>query len=438
MVAWIRNNLFSKLWIDGKVSFSGIADLLLFSFFVLPTSFGVRLVFFDLTSFRFFVIIIMYMILKSERKRGEFWEVIKYCKNLYFVGAYIFVVGYTNLLHGEINQTIYWSINGALLFLLISYLIQYHYGMELFIKRIRAYAWILCVLSPLELVLGFSPFTLLDTLNKNIGSTTRFGSIRILGNCTTNNGYGLYLLILLSIVCIDYKRREMNIKKNMLLILMIAVNVFLTGARLATGLVVLELALLTLCVNKNKLGKTILIELGILSTGILILFAFRNVGAFEGVIRTILTAVDTVLGTSYSVAYGADSGTLYNSTYYRELLYKNTIFSDWLNPWFGRGANYSFRMYIEGYYIYSCDNFYVAQYIGYAWPGLITWFVMSLAFFKDALMMRKNIALALATGIFVYFIGLWYLDHLQTFPFMFAVFAIIYSLKRESIREKRG
>lgn len=434
MKMWIRNNLFSKLWIDGKITFSGIADWLLFSFFIFPTTFGIRLVFFDLTAFRFFIIIIMYMILKSPRKREEFWDVIRHCKNLYFIGAYIFVVAYTNLYHGEINQTLYWSINGVLLFLVLSYLIQYHYGVELFIKRIKAYTWILCIISPLELVLGFAPFTLLDILDKGIQTSTRFGSIRIMGNCTTNNGYGLYLLMLLSIICIDYKRKKVDIINNLLLIVLVLLNILLTGARLATGLVILLLVLLTLFTNKKEMKKLLIIEgvLVVLALGILVMF--QNVSLFSGIIRTLLTAVDTILNTSYSVAYGADETILYNSSYYRALLYQNTILGDWLNPWLGRGANYSFRMYVEGYYIYSIDNFYVVQYIYYAWPGLITWFVMSLAFFENALCMRKNIAKALAAGMVAYFIGLWYLDHLQTFPFMFAVFALIYSLHRESNR----
>lgn len=431
---WIRNNLFSKLWIDGKITFSGIADWLLFSFFIFPTTFGIRLVFFDLTAFRFFIIIIMYMILKSPRKREAFWDVIRHCKNLYFIGAYIFVVAYTNLLHGEINQTLYWSINGVLLFLVLSYLIQYHYGVELFLKRIKAYTWILCIVSPLELVLGVAPFTLLDTLDKGIQTVERFGSVRIVGNCTTNNGYGLYLLILLSIVCIDYKRKKVDIINNLSLIALVLLNILLTGARLATGLVILLLVLLTLCTNKKEMKKLFIIEGGLIILALGILVIFQDISFFSGIIRTLLTAVDSILNTSYSVTYGADETVLYNSTYYRELLVKNTILGDWLNPWFGRGANDSFGMYVEGYHIYSCDNFYVVQYIRYAYPGLITWFAMSLMFFKDALCMKKNITMALASGIVVYFIGLWYLDHLQTFPFMFAVFALIYSLHREHNR----
>lgn len=50
--------------------------------------------------------------------------------------------------------------------------------------------------------------------------------------------------------------------------------------------------------------------------------------------------------------FGADAHMLYNSSHYRELLWENTILGDWLNPWLGRGGNYRFGMYIDGYRIF--------------------------------------------------------------------------------------
>jgi hypothetical protein len=187
--------------------------------------------------------------------------------------------------------------------------------------------------------------------------------------------------------------------------------------------------------EKDKIKKS-LIGLAIIAPiTVFLLFMLRDVSFVQGILRTFFSAVDEVLGTSYAVDFGADAQTLYNSSYYRELLWKNTILGDWLNPWLGKGGSYSFGMYIEGYAIYSCDNYYVSQYITYAWPGVATWLLMSASFFvqsvKKWFKQKDGLSWVIIVSIVCYFISLWYLDHLQTFPIMMAIFGLIYAYTRK-------
>lgn len=68
-----------------------------------------------------------------------------------------------------------------------------------------------------------------------------------------------------------------------------------------------------------------------------------------------------------------DSTSLANSASYRDALLD--IFTvDWLNPWLGQGSGYHFSWYISGgATIHSIDNFYVANYIRYGYPGLVAY-----------------------------------------------------------------
>ena len=239
-------------------------------------------------------------------------------------------------------------------------------------------------------------------------------------------------MILLPLLWYDFEKNKIDISKNKFLTILIAINIFLTGSRLTIGTLILAFILCYIMQTRDVFLKNSIVLIIIVPILCLVIYMNRDVEFFRSIIRTFLSAVDEVLGSSYSVAYGAEEATLYNSTFYRELLWKNTILGDWLNPWFGRGGGYNLNMYIQGYYIRSCDNYYVAQYIAYGIPGVITWIMMSLSFFIDMIyvfMKRNFLGYAIGVSFVCYFVSLWYLDHLQTFPIMMSLFGLIYAMK---------
>lgn len=423
-------SLLRPLFIQKTIRFNGVADWFIFSLFVLPSYFGVRLTFFDLTALRFFEILLLIGIFKSEERKGQILFLIRRCPNKWFIALYMGVVTYTNLLRGELNSIFYWITNGLIVLFLITYLVIYEYGIENFVDRIRKCLWIISIISPLELIIKHPPFAFLDTLGKS-NMNQRFGSTRIMGNCSTTNGYAMFLLILLPLMLYDFEKNRIDIGKNKFLSILVVLNVFLTGSRLTIGTMILAFVLCYIIQPRTVLFRNFVALMVILPIVCGIIYMNRDIDFFRSIIRTFFSAVDEVLGSTYSVAYGAEETTLYNSSYYRELLWKNTILGDWLNPWFGKGGAYNLNMYIQGYYIRSCDNYYVAQYIAYGIPGVITWLLMSLSFFVGMVksFFRKNcLGYALVVSFICYFISLWYLDHLQTFPTMMAMFGLTYSM----------
>ena len=91
-------------------------------------------------------------------------------------------------------------------------------------------------------------------------------------------------------------------------------------------------------------------------------------------------------------------------------------------------------------YIHSIDNYYVAQYIKYAYPGLISYVVFIVisivTLLRNGLRYRCGLLIVIAIGITVYFVNLWWVDALQTLKFMYVYLAltlgIIMHLKRLS------
>ncbi len=395
--------------------------------FVFPSYFGIYIGF-DLTALRFFEILLLVMIYLNKIRRNQFIQLVKECKQNVFIAAYFGIVCYTNILRGfAINGILYTFFNWVVLFYLTYYLIQYEWGIARFVKLLKICLWVVCFLSVLELFVGFPPFSLLDTLGKS-NTASRFGTTRIMGQCTTTNGFGLYLMLLMPIAAYDEKKGCINIVKNMWLVLLTVACGLLTGGRVSAGAAVLELGLLWVFSPNGKRGQVATLGGMILVAVFAISVVLQDVPLFRSLLMTFFSAVDEVLGTALSVHFGANMKQLYDSSYYRELLWKGTFLGDWLNPWLGRGAGYNFGMYIEGYRIHSIDNFYVGQYVTYAYPGLAAWLLMSLSFLKEMIRKARDhtspVCIVILISFVGYFISLWYLDQLQTFPIMMALFAL--------------
>lgn len=412
------------------LTFSGAASLYLFSLFVLPTYFGIDLGFFDLNASRLFLVIVLLLILKNQKRKQVFLSLIKLRYSMLFFLLFIIVAIYTNIFRRSFSGIFLFLIDTFIAFWVILYLIKYEFGIDGIISRIKNYAFILSICGLIEAVIKKSPFSYLNTLHYGSETALRYGSVRICGPCTTSNGYGLFLLILLALVCVDCKNRQISILKNKFLVFLILINLFLTGARLSLGLSILELALLFLFSNRKEKLKTLLLF------GIIILF----IGIFvvilpdweisQTILRSIYQIVDVAFNTNYANLYGSNSEELANSNYYRKLLLQ--IFSlEYLNPWLGRGSSYHFSYVIEGYWLRSLDNYYVGLYVFFGYPGLISFILMSIQVLYEAVLnlhTRYDYIAKITIIIFIcYYIGLWYLDQLQTYKFVYVVIAILFT-----------
>ncbi len=422
------NNKFDTRW--GVFKFKHAALGFLLGVFIFPPYFGIDIGF-DLTVLRFFEMVLLCFIFANKIRKRDFIGLVVNSKYTFVLAFYFGVTCYTNILRGMAIAGILNEFFGVVLvFYLMLYLIKYEYGINGFIKILKRLITAICLIALLELLIGFPPMTLLDTLNKS-GRTggVRFGVMRISGNFTTSNGFGLATMLYLPIAVFDEKNGVIDIIKNRWRFVLVIVTAFMTGSRLAVGISVLETALLFILSPRGIRKKTAFWGVISLTAVTAVVILLQDISFFHSIIQTFLTAVDEVLGTQFSAKFGADPESLYNSTYYRELLWKGVfIEGDWLNPLLGRGTNYYFGLYVDGYLIRSIDNYYVGIYVTYAIPGLIAFLLMSVSFIitsvKNAVSKRNPVCTAFLVSLIGYYISLWYLDQLGTLVIMMALFAL--------------
>jgi hypothetical protein len=255
-----------------------------------------------------------------------------------------------------------------------------------------------------------------------------------MGPCGHPLGFGLLLLLFLAIACYDIDRDEIYLFKRPVLLIVLFFDIFFTGSRSTLGLAVIELAAILLFsgVKNIKKSLTVLLVLGIFAC--LFLFINRNNGLGRYLMMQIASVIDTALGTRYSELFGSEIGRLDSSEEYRRFLPQ--IFGlDWLNPFLGRGVKRGFGAEFIGedgvlVYIQSVDNFYVAQYIKYAYPGLITYVVFVatslINLFKNGFRYRCALFTLIAITLSIYFVNLWWVDALQTLKFVYIYLALAF------------
>ena len=320
------------------------------------------------------------------------------------------------------------SIEFLFLFLLI-YVIKNEIGVEKFLKIVCGCTYVLCILGIQEFITGVNLFHKFQTLNAHIVQFVRSGSLRIMGPCGHALGYGLLLFILFTFCCIDIERNEINVLRRPILFLLIIINVFLTGSRSTLALFVLQVFILFLFSPPKTKKITVIFLLVVLAGVVGMVVIAPGSGISRYIMMQVTSVIDTILGTNYALAYGAESSRLNDSTVYRSALPK-IFFLDYLNPILGRGVSRRNGFVIDGMNIISIDNFYVVQYIKYAYTGLVSylWFVISslLDVVKAWHKRKKTIYIVVFIGLLIYYINLWWVDSLQTLRYAYALFAVVY------------
>ena len=411
-------------------TFSRLSYLFLFALFVMPQYFGLPTPGFDLTVLRIMqVVMCLYIISKAEYVR-EFAQMLRTCAQTKYIGVYFAVLFYTMVLRVDINAFLN-SLLEVLSLFLMTYIIKKELGQERFIRLILGFAYLLCLLGLVEYVMGRTPFAYLETIKGlYTGSFYRSGSYRIMGPCNHSLAYGLLLITITPLACLDLKTNRINILKRVFLLALLALNIVLNGSRSSLAVFGLELVILFFFSGRREKKLVLLALAAAIPVFAVVLVAIRNTSLGNYILLQITSVVDELFGTSFAVNFGADTMRLSSSSHYRELLPK--IFTlDWLNPLLGRGRKMGFGAVIDGYVVKSVDNFYVAEYIRYAYPGLIAFLVFigstAVGMLREGVSKCSGLHLALAAGVVCYFINLWWLDSLQTLKYVYVLFAIYFS-----------
>ena len=407
----------------------GIYTFFIISDYIMPQYFGIRIGY-DITCTRFANILIVIYFLFSPHLLTHFFQTIYRCYFFIPMMMFMFVTGYTMVLRTDIKAFMQPFFEFLSLCMLV-YGIRYVVGYKRAIKWSIGCAYFLSCYGIIEFMYGESIFhKFLATMPNIVENSYRSGKFRIMGPCGHALGYGLLLLLLFAIACIDTEKIEVFLFRRPILLLLILTNVFLTGSRSTLGIVFLEAVLIFLIssVKNKKLSLFYLLAIGVFF--LVFMLAVYKTALGKYIMMQLASVIDTVFDTNYAAHFGADTTTLENSEQYRKLLPKIFLL-DWLNPLVGRGNYSSFGVYIDGMSIHSVDNFYVSEYIKYAYPGLISYILFIIVnlyvMLKNALEKKSAVAKVCFIACVCYFINLWWVDALQTLKYVYIILGIFYA-----------
>lgn len=411
-----------------------INAFMLITDFLMPQYFGIHIGW-DITCLRFANIFLCFYALLNTKILTHFWSTIIRCSIFLPSVCYLFVAMYTMVLRVDINAFMLVFLEFLTLFMLI-YGIRYVIGCERAFKFIIFCAYFLSVYGLIEYFVGHSLYLqFLRTVPTTVVNQYRSGHYRIMGPCGHPLGYGLLLLLFIALASLDFKKDRVNLIKRPVLLVLLLLNVFLTGSRSTLGIAAIEVIVILILsdnVNRKKalLGVSALVAL----MGVFLL-VFYNTSIGQYLMLQITMMIDQVFGTEFSANFGADLTVLENSEGYRKFLPR--IFTlDYLNPLVGRGIKRGFGAEFvtetgEMVYIKSIDNYYVQQYIKYAYPGLVTYclFIITtvITMVYNIIKYKSGTYKLLLIAVCCYFFNLWYLDALQTLKFIYVIIALFFA-----------
>lgn len=407
---------------------------------VMPQYFGVHIGY-DITCARLSNLLFIGYIVFNPKILTHFFQTVVRCEVIYPLCLYLFVAGYTMVLRADVNAFFLVFLEFFSLCMMI-YGIRYVLGYQRAIKMVIGCSYFLGFYGLLEFVYGKSIFLqFLSTVPNTVKNSYRSGHYRVMGPCGHSLGYGMVLLLFIAFACIDLKKNEVYLFKRPVLLVVLYMNVFLTGSRSALAISMLEMLVILLFSNRKNIKKSIwYLIVALVSFSIIMLFIYKT-GIGQYVMGQITSVIDQVLGTNYSTNFGVETDRLKDSTEYRKVLPK--IFTlDWLNPLVGRGRDFG-GAEIDGVFVHSIDNYYVAQYIKYAYPGMISYIlfmvVLAVVLIRDMFIKGNEISVVTKVvfiGCVHYFINLWWVDALQTLKYVYIVIAIYYAAWLEG-KDKR-
>ncbi len=414
----------------------GLYTFFVFGTIIMPQYFGVHIGY-DITCARFSIILFVLYMIASPWIFTHFVKTTLRCEIFYPLCLYLIVAGYTMVFRGDVNSFFLVFLEVFLLFMAI-YGIRYVVGVKRAIKWITGCSYFFGVYGIIEFLYGKSIFLkFLATMETPVKNSYRSGHYRIMGPCGHSLGYGMVLILLIALACIDLEKNEIYLFKRPVLLVLLYINVFLTGSRSSLGIAALELVVLLVFSNKRNIKKSLfyLIIVGMGAGVVLLLLSNTGIGRY--LLGQIASVIDQVFDTNLAANFGIDTVTLNNSEAYRKVLPK--IFTlDWLNPLIGRGRDFGGAQ-IDGVYIHSIDNYYVAQYIKYAYPGMISYilFMIVLLVVLIRSLLRKGsntsvVTKAVLVGCACYFLNLWWVDALQTLKYVYIVIAVFYAALLET------
>lgn len=414
--------------------FYGASVAFILATIIMPPYFGIPVPGFDMTAVRIMIVFIMLMILTDRDRLYDFIVSVKYNKFVLATLPYLFVISYTMVYRVDVKAFLNPFIDLYTLFMLM-YVIDKALGVDKTLDLIIGSYYLLAIQGIAEYINGESFFKYLRTLDGTLvgGNFVRSGQYRIMGPASHSISYGILLTLGIPLLMLDTKTKKMYMFKRPVLLLLMITNIVFTGSRSAMAVLGVELIAIFILSEKKDMKKTLL--LGLISVIVLgtMIVGTSGTSVSKYFMLQITSVIDELFGTTFSYSYGATAATQQSSDY-RDALWQ--IFKlKWINPLIGIGRKRGFAAVINGVVVKSIDNYYVAEYLRYAYPGMFSYiFYIAYALIKMLIRIfrfKDGYSKAFFIAIVGYAISLMYVDSLGTLKYAYLIIAMFICHARE-------
>ena len=425
--------------------FQKLCFVYLFAVFALPQYFGIPLPGFAFTAQRIMLICLFAAIFTNQKRADAFFisNTGSMGGHILAVAPFVFVSLATAILCSDPKSFLNFFVDAFLPMLLMVYLAINVFTFEELLKFFKVVLIIVCFICYLDaFIMHKNPYSLIHTI-KSIqgGSSWRASTYRVAAMATHPIGLGMYFIMLTPLMCIDADRRKVNIAKNWGVVLLVSGAMLLTGSRMPQATFALELLVLFVLTERpvKRVMVPYLLVFGTIA--VLLVVLLRNESHIRRyVILNLFQLIDSIFGTQlvlnefgyWQWAY------LGLSSSYRDVLPLIFVSNDY-DPFLGLGVtavgHSSFVAVVDGKRVASIDNFYVMQYLQFAWPGVISiaiMFVYMVTQCVEGVFGKNNVVCkTLLISLVLYFINLWFVDDLGTFKYAFSLFGLAYAYSKE-------
>ena len=423
--------------------FEKLCFVFVFAVFALPQYFGIPLPGFALTAQRIAMVCLICCICLSRKRVDGFLSSTTgtMIGPAAILTPFLFIALVTALARSDANSFFNFFIDAFMPMLLMMYIAAKVITLEELLKLFRAILIVVCISCYLDaLVLHWDPYQLLHTIQSiSGGSTYRASSYRVAAMTSHPIALGIYFVLMTPLICIDFNRKCIDISKNWPILFLICGAMLLCGSRMPQATFIVEIVILFILTSREK--KRVLIPYVIVIGTFLVLLVVLlqdEVHVRKYVILNVYQMIDSVFGTKLVLdEFGYWQWAYIQSWDYRNLL-PLIFFSDDYSPLLGLGvtaANMSnFSVELGGRAIVSIDNYYVMQYLQFAWPGLIAMVLAFLFMLKRCITGARDehnpICKALLISFCLYFVNLWFVADLGTFKYAFSLFGLAYAYSK--------
>lgn len=424
----------------GDIYFRKLSLAYMFSLYVLPQYFGIPNPLFDLTIVRMTIILLVIFIICDYDRFIDFKKLLVTEKMCLVLIPYFIVLLYTMVLRADINAFLNPFIEFLEMFLLI-FIIKDTFGVKRTFEIILGFIYLLAILGVEESITSVSPFSYLVTIDGiYTGRYIRGGHYRVMSSAGHSLGYGLMLITAIPFAAYDQDKDELNIFRRPVLLGLLVFNTFMTGSRSSLGVAAGELLALFILSDIKYIKRNSIILSTVVVIFAFLTFVLQKTSFGSYVMLQITSLVDSVFDTQYSVKYGANLQQMIQSKAYRKLL-KRIFHVKWLNPILGIGRKRGFRSLVDGRKVESIDNFYIAEYVRYAYPGMLSYILflayMGLRMLYDIYKTHSAMIRMCFIGAVFYALHLYVADSLQTLKYLYVLFALyVCTEKKDFVPEK--